>query len=593
MLLCETVLDDLSTRCCVSTSRDLKTVTARVEHEGLSFLMITLPRFAKDLQRAISQGGVDHDMFQGFTWHAGLPRFLGGFLDLVFDRKSGRLLEDASVDAIYSIRQFSLMFEKIAHDCTPRRVRDTIGTYLQCEQDVKIADDKISEEKLSAFHRLSTILWGNPMQHVNNHVSAYRVTPRHGPGATADRLTSNGKFNLDSWTRRLDEVFPYEDFLLANPHFYRGNHVRILEPGEELPSRLVPVPKTLKAPRLIAIEPACMQYAQQGLWLLFQRYLEGNDTPFPWLIGFEDQGPNRLMAQKGSSDGSLATLDLSEASDRVSNQLVRNMMSRMPALSQAVQASRSQKVDVPGYGVKRIAKFASMGSALTFPIEAMVFSTIVLMGIERVLNRQLTRGDIRSLRGKVRVYGDDIIVPTDYALAVIDELESFGFKVNRAKSFWTGKFRESCGGDFYAGVDITVTRLRRMPASSRKDVPGLISYVSFRNRCYIAGLWKTVRLLDRQIGRLIPFPTVLPTSPVLGRISYLGFETQRTCTRLHVPLVKGMIVVNRPPKDLLDGHGALMKYFLKRGEMPITDREHLARSGRSVPSIKRKWASAV
>jgi len=606
MLLCETVLRDLSTRCGTSsTSLDFKYVKARSEHEGLSFLMITLPRYGKDFQKSLDRGWVDHDMFQGLTWHAGLPRFLGGFLDLVFDRRTGRLLDKPSIDAIFSFRQFTLMWEKMVHECTPRRVRDTVEVYVQCEKDVKYVDRRISEEELSSFFRLSTILWGNPMQHVNNEVQSFRITPRHGPGAVADRLTSNGKFNLNSWTRRLDGVFPYEDELLANPHFYEGNRVDILEPGAELPCRLTHVPKTLKAPRLIAIEPACMMFMQQGLWRSLKGHLErgnyqypsrpwiGNNTPFPWLIGFSDQQPNRCMAKEGSQFGNLATLDLSEASDRVSNQLVRKMMSRMPFLSAAVQASRSQKVDVPGYGVSRIAKFASMGSALTFPVEAMVFSTVVLLGIEDELNHQLTREEIYSLRGKVRVYGDDIIVPVEYVRAVIDRLEAFGFKVNRAKSFWTGKFRESCGGDYYDGVNVTVTRLRRKIPRSRKDVQELISYVSFRNQCYVAGLWTTVRLLDRQIGKLIPFPAVLPTSPILGRYSYLGYDADRSCPHLHHPLVRGMVERVVPPVDILDGHGALMKFFLANGEMPITDRRHLERSGRSVPRITRKWASSV
>lgn len=433
------------------------------------------------------------------------------------------------------------------------------------------------------------------MQVVNNDIQHFRVTPKHGPGATADRATSNGKYDLRVWTDRLESCFPFDEFLLVGPRNIKDSNVRFLEPGAEPPARMVSVPKTLKAPRLIAIEPTHMQYVQQGILELLVDQLEnGSDTPFPWLVGFQDQRPNRDMALAGSLNGNLATLDLSEASDRVSNQLVLEMTTWYPFLSAGLQACRSRKVDVLGQGVIRLAKFASMGSAVCFPIEAMVFSTVVMIGIQKQLNRRLTRRDVKSLRGKVRVYGDDIIVPTEYTESVIESLETYGFKVNSAKSFWTGKFRESCGGDYYAGVDITVTRLRQELPSSRRHVKEIVSAVSLRNQLYKAGLWGAARFLDDLLGRLIPFPTVREESPVLGRVSYLGFETQRTCSRLHRPLVKGAVLIAKPPSDHLDGNGALLKFFLKRGELPFADREHLERAGRPrVVGIKTRWASAV
>jgi len=125
-------------------------------------------------------------------------------------------------------------------------------------------------------------------------------------------------------------------------------------------------------------------------------------------------------------NGNLATLDLSEASDRVSNQHVRLLVKNHRALREAVDATRSRKADVLGKTI-RLAKFASMGSALCFPFEALVFATIVFVGIERELNRQLTQKDIESFYGRVRVYGDDIIVPVEYVESVVRELEALGF----------------------------------------------------------------------------------------------------------------------------------------------------------------------
>jgi len=293
------------------------------------------------------------------------------------------------------------------------------------------------------------------------------------------------------------------------------------------------------------------------------------------------------MARKGSLMGDLATLDLSEASDRVSNQLVRELVAPWPHVAGAIDAARSRKADVPGHGVVRLAKFASMGSALCFPVEAMVFVTIVLCGIEDVLRRRLTRKFIHELSGRVRVYGDDIIVPVDFAQAVIQALEDFGLRVNVDKSFWTGRFRESCGKEYFAGEDVSIVRVREVLPTGQQDASALISTVSLRNQLYKAGYWKVVESLDNFLeGILTPrrgrplFPVVAESSAVLGRVSFLGYETQSYDSRLHSPLVKGYVVQSVIPENQLDGYGALLKFFLKRGDDPFQDREHLARSGR-------------
>jgi len=233
-----------------------------------------------------------------------------------------------------------------------------------------------------------------------------------------------------------------------------------------------------------------------------------------------------------------------------------------------------------------------MGSALTFPVEAMVFSTIVFIGIEKVLNRRLTQKDVKSFLGRVRIYGDDIIVPVDFAESVISTLMSFGLKVNTDKSFWTGKFRESCGKEYYAGHDVSVVRVRQILPAGRKDALEIISTVSLRNLMYYRGMWGVARGLDRLLEGIIPFPAVGPESPVLGKHSFLGYDTERMCPHLHRPLVKGLVVRSTLPESPLNGHAALMKFFLKRGELPFVDRNHLERSGRPL-AVRTKQRLAV
>lgn len=594
IMLQQYILDDLGMWCDTSTTRDQQTITRRFEHEGLSFLTITLSNFGKDFQKSLDLGFVGHDQFVGFSRTGGLPRFLGGFLDLVFDRNSGRLLENPSIDAIRAIRQFTLMWAKMNLECTEERTRAALKKYLQSEQDLKRSDARLhgpESYRLHDFTRIGRLLWADYFSHVDSRIYNDTVMPKHGPGSTADKLRGNAKYNQSTWTRRLESVFPHWEHLIPSESFLdRTDGVRILEPGEEMPVEVISVPKTLSTPRIIALEPTCMQYMQQGILARMVEEMPGHSNPAN-LLRFESQEPNQRLAREGSTTGALATLDLSEASDRVSNQHVRLLLSNHRALRDAVDASRSRKADVLGKTI-RLTKFASMGSALTFPFEALVFTTIVFIGIERVLNRRLTQKDVESFYGRVRLYGDDIIVPVEYVESVIQELEAFGLLVNRNKSFWTGKFRESCGAEFYDGFDVTITKLRRLLPETRLDVRELESAVAFRNDAWKRGLWKTVDYLDELIGSIIPFPVVEPTSVLLGRHDFsLPSQAGRHDPHFHYPLEKGVVVVGKSPVSNLDDYGALMKWFLKRGSLPFQDKDHLERAGRPrSPRIKTRWA---
>jgi hypothetical protein len=419
------------------------------------------------------------------------------------------------------------------------------------------------------------------------------VLPKHGPGATADKLRGNAKYDQLEWTQRLEQEFPAWNYLLPSYNFLEKlNDVRFLEPGEERPVKVTPVPKTQKTPRLIAIEPTCMQYVQQGLLELMRHEFRVDDNARN-LVNFDSQEHNRALARKGSMDGSLATLDLSEASDRVSYQHVLALLANHGPLRRSVDACRSRKADVPGYGVKRLAKFASMGSALCFPFESLVFCTLVFMGIEERLNRQLTSVDVRSYWGRVRIYGDDIIIPVEEVPIVTRTLQDFGLVVNTGKSFWTGKFRESCGGDYYDGHDVTVARIRRSFPTSRRDAREIVSIVSLRNQLFELGYVESVEWLDGYISRIIPFPEIARNNTsLLGRWSYVPSQARRFHPDLHVPLVKGMTVRSELPESMLEDSGALMKFFLKRGDEPQFDEEHLERFGRAKSvTLRLGWAN--
>jgi len=594
MTFAQCVLEELGTLCCTSTSRDVKTVTARFEHEGYAFLAISLAAFGADFQKSLDQGHVSHDQFAGFSRAGGLPRFLGGFLDHVFDRASARLLAEPCVTCIHSIRQFTLMWSKMELECSEARKRQAMLGFVECEQEVATHDAQMAPELLEQFERIGAVLWADMFSEIDRKVYFHELHPKHGPGATADRLRGNAKYSVREWPHRLDKVFPAGEYLIPNWRFnLHLQRLDFLEPGQERPVRVVLVPKTLKTPRVIAIEPTAMQYMQQALLDGFTEYVGQSKTGrrrrigddyLDDLISSESQIPNGDMARQGSSDGTLATLDLSEASDRVSNQLVRRLMRHHPNLLSGVDACRSRRADAGEFGMIRLSKFASMGSALTFPVEMMVFMTVVFVGIESALSRRITRKDVRSLVGQVRCYGDDIVVPTAYVHEVVRALEAFGLKVNRSKSFWNGKFRESCGQDFYDGHDVSIVRIRSEFPTDLTEPEKIESTMSTRNQLYKAGLWQSARHLDVILGRIIPLPIVEESSSVIGRHSFLHWSSQevRTCPRLHSPLVRGLHLRRTIPSSTTDGVSSLLKCLLSRSDLPFADARHLERSGRPI-----------
>ncbi len=670
------VANELATRCCTeSAALDIKHVESRLKSEGESFFTLTLPAFCKDFEKSLDQGACTRELFRGWrrmpsTNGPGvIPQFLGGFMSLIFDRESGALLEQPDIDAIFAVRQLTLMYGKILLPASEARVQKAIDGYFECEQEVIRFDAERPASLVEEFRQASTVLWGTVLQAVDEDIYYHRIIPRHGPGATADRLKGNRKFDQIEWTERLERVFSWGDFIIPSSRYFQEYlpRVNFLEPGAERPVRVITVPKTLKSPRIIAIEPTCMQYVQQGLLAKFVEYIE---SPFVWfnsnhnlgfgVVGFTHQEPNQQLACEGSLNGELATLDLSEASDRVSNQLVRAMLDNYPNLAEGVDACRSRKADVQGK-IIRLAKFASMGSALTFPIEAMVFSTIVFMGIAKAISEEegsRARVDtdlIMRYRSRVRVYGDDIVVPVRFVHQVVELLEAFGLKVNSNKSFWTGKFRESCGKEYYNGHDVSIVRVRRefpsrpehgmdedfnqragkrnsrrddrraprslgrdgdsrrgtsLPAGSGESVQPepprnrgfisgvqaqqIVSAVDLRNQCYMHGLWGSARELDAYLqGVLAHYPTVTSDSSALGRVSLLGYETQKLHPTLFTPQVKAWRVHSKLPNSRLSGVGALLKCLLGKSEDTLSedalrwlmaisnaDEGHLDRAGR-------------
>jgi hypothetical protein len=574
------LLDESGRRCGTSTLRDVRYVRRRIEHEGLEFLTLTLPTFAKDFERSLELGGVGSDLFRAFRRRGGLPAFLSGFLRLVFDASSGVLLTEPSVDAIREVRQLTLFLSKIELPCSKERVASAFTSFVETDKEVRTTSEAVPEDAYKAFQRAALVAFGGALSFADTLVYRMDIRPRHGPGSVADRTPSNARWNRLVWTSRLETYMPAGEFLIPNwKYLERYSSISFLNPGEEPPVRVDSVPKTLKAPRVIGIEPVHTQYAQQGLLDILKRSIQADNNARSFL-DFSSSEPNRSMARDGSDKGHLATLDLSEASDRVSLRLVRTLFANFPWIRGALEASRSERAKVPGHGIISLAKFASMGSAVCFPVEAFVFATIALMGHADACGTPFSTRFVKSARGQVRVYGDDIIVPVGSVSSVVRLLETYGLKVNVNKSFWTGRFRESCGGDYFAGRDVSIVKVRRVLPEQRGDVHELVSAIALRNLLWKRGYEKTVEFIDRMILRLgYPLPRTAEDSSSLGRWSF-DYQVDGTDRDTHSPFVKVMVLDSKSPSDILEEEGALLKWFLTRGVLPLED-GHLRRAGRA------------
>jgi hypothetical protein len=626
----ESIYIDACMKCVaeVSDLRDLETIKSRVKSEGISFLTITLPQFCNDFERSLQNGVIDSKAFRSFRKTQAIPSFLKGMLSQLFNQETGRIYDEkdpftgpAPSDGptiVEAVRQICLAFKKVEIPCTPERTIKALDAFIAIEQ--SFSDFRLQPTEQVEFQLVSSMLWAP----VISRFDFDDIEPKHGPGATAEGISGNQKFRWQSWYDRLEPYFPLLGTgypLGAGPESEELESVSIVPMEHELPVKVTPVPKTLKSPRIIAIEPCCMQYAQQGIrdWLYNQlesyRLTKGH-------VNFRDQSINQRLAISASSTGRFATIDLSDASDRVPRELALEMFSSHPDLQAAVDACRSYSAELPdGRIVSPLRKFASMGSALCFPVEAMYFYTICVVALLKAQNLPATPRNIFRVSRGVYVYGDDIIVPSAHATVVIDHLQKYNCKVNSNKTFTSGSFRESCGIDAYCGESVTPTYLRHMRPYDKRQSREIVSWVATSNLFYKRGYWRTARLMRKIIDRLVgPLPYVSETSPALGYTSFLGYRSasrwnntlHRLEIRAYVPspvyrtgVLEGYSALSKSLKDMRDN----IKHILREGSYEHWSRwydgsshgpsypkdpMHLERYARhGAVALQRRWTAAL
>lgn len=197
----------------------------------------------------------------------------------------------------------------------------------------------------------------------------------------------------------------------------------------------------------------------------------------------DPQSINRALALQASKDGELATIDFSEASDRVSTKLVEWCFGALgygsdPNVTnphairwfKLMDLTRAKTVSIGPGEYLELERFSAMGNGFTFPL-----MTIILTAIAR-----FSCNEVGADPRKVRCFGDDVLLPTSAVDTFLRVTEYLGMKPNRNKTFSDGYFRESCGMDAFHGIQVTPFRV----TFEEESIHDLDTIVSMANGLY-------------------------------------------------------------------------------------------------------------
>lgn len=607
--------------------RDESRLLSSIQTRGIRTVTLDLPAFGKHFDRCLDEGSLRPSGLPNFGIRGteSRPRFLKALISRVFG-PDGTLLLQPCIDSIFFIRQLCYAVKKIKLDCTEIVREKTITKYVEQEQSLRppcldwhggrfdarssrdlhlddhVCSDGVDYVKLYELGKPDASFC-NTVHDVADRISSelgwFNPTEwrsKHGRGAVSDLRVGQFKYDFPTWSERLESVFPYADLAFAN----NGLWVDAVRDGkiardDEVPSHVLTVPKTQKAPRIIAKEPTANMWCQQSV----RDFLEHNimRTPLRHSIHLKDQTVNGNAALAASSTQSHWTVDLSDASDRVSLWLVERLFRRNLRLLESLHACRSTVCKVPrkdGVLLLKMKKFAPQGSATTFPLQTIIYAILAVSAVLHSRGWKVTKRNMVRASKEVLVYGDDTLVPADCGRQYVEILTYCGFFVNYSKTYGTGKFRESCGFEAYDGADVTPAYFTN---PNELDTSTVASTVECSNNFFKKGLWHAAAALESTLDPWVlkHLRVVGPVDGRFGLTSFVGSNDTHLARRynklLHRDEVRTLIEKSIIERTQPGGGGHLLQYFT---EAPTQDIHWMSGvNGRPASRVTKRWEPAV
>jgi hypothetical protein len=535
--------------------KDLTVVKQRASAEGISFLTKTLPSLGKAFDKALSLG-IPFEAPKGFKTleSSKLPRFLGDLFRNVLNDE-GELLPAPNHRSVAGIRQLAYMFYKLKLPYKDNETKRVSDGFVAVESELALQGDPdcTSDRVLFCSRRLIASVCCN--------IDPAEILPRHGPGSVATGECARGKSKFGRIYSSLEAQYPFTEYFQWGAQQV-ADELHEIQELECLPSptaKIVFVPKDSRGPRIISEEPLEVQWIQQGLRSVLYSAVEQHPLTRGH-VNFTDQTINRQLALKSSLSGRHATIDMKDASDRVSLKLVKCLFEHT-ALLDALLATRSHATLLPDGRIIPLNKFAPMGSALCFPVEALVFWSIAVSVLHIVCGYRL-----KDALAEVYVYGDDIVCPVREWTTVAAAYSALNLEVNTSKCCVDprGIFRESCGLDAFLGHDVTPIRIKQLPTSPLVEwVP---SYVAQSNRAYALGYHALADILQKIVEERVRDIPVTSSNQL--QIAFVRpYASNKICPakkRYNASLqrmeVKGYVVRTTRKSPSYDGYKRILRH---------------------------------
>lgn len=605
-------------KCYPSDAGSLEIARNRVSllyaQRGVRVFTLELPACAKVLDRTLDAGFLVDDLpyfkrrARRSEWY---PTVFGSLWKRIVD-VHGNVLDEPDINAVAALRQLYLFGKKLAVDCadtiTYKKVKEFYvrnAKYANPVEDWGVShsgeyrpamwpSSDVHDEGILAHpseiplgyviggaeypietYEADRIRFLAALRFVAD-VVATQLGPfdpsgwrfKHGKGAVSDLRRYANKYAFPLWSEKLELAFPYAEYGFSSYESW-AEHVRNSEDptvNGTPSSTLVAVPKDAKGPRLIAKEPTAHQWCQQAILSYFVGRVR--DTVIGKTAHLDDQAKNREHAARSSHNLRHATIDLSNASDSISPRLVEWIFRRNHSLLIALFASRTewiaQAIDKASPLFARVGMFSTMGSAVTFPLQTILYSVIACASELTRRRLPLKVANVARVASMIHVFGDDIIVPTDGYWMVEDFLSLLGFEVNADKSFaGRGGFRESCGVDAYKGYEVTPIYVRQEPNAVNPE--SIVSAIETSNNLHRAGWWEAAKVVAEASGRARTLPVVAIGSGVFGLQSFVGGSDDHLTVRWHRDLQKEVVfctqVIGSQKKQPIEDETALLQYF--------------------------------